>query len=300
MTGSTHWFSAEGSELQVKKAKAYAPSHVTGFFVAYRNGSTGAGVNLEEGVVTEVKVEESSRNRAAIMVNGKAKKLPTSRRVVREFTRLAGMPFSIKVNHRTRMPSGYGLGISGAMALSLSLALNKAIGSGLTEKECVDIAKEAEIAEGTGLGDVIAERFAGFTLGRKPYPSEDAEVLPLREKHVALAFFRPIKTKKVIRDRQMKRKINRAGLKCMRDFSRRKTPAEFTRLCNRFSAESGLLTKRLGRVMKEVPEASMAMLGETLFIITSRPDEAAERLKKHCRDVRVSAIAKKGAGLLKV
>jgi len=297
LTKTMHLYCARKSDY-LKKAKAYAPSHITGFFVIYRNGSTGAGINIEEGVTTEVIAEKNNKNKIEIKINGKKKKAKTSERVIKEFLKKTNKKFEVKVNHKTKMPQGYGLGTSGASALSLALALNKALGLRLAKKKCVEIAKKAEIKEGTGLGDVIAEQFHGLMLGKKPYPSQNVEIVHIKERHVVMAFFAPIDTKKVITSKRKKEKINKSGKKCMEEFSKRKSLGNFMKQCKHFSRDTGLLTKRLEKVIHKVPVAGMAMLGETLFIVTNNPARAKKILLRHCKKVQISRIAEKGAHLI--
>lgn len=278
----------------VLKASAYAPGHITGFFKIYRDGSTGAGVNIEKGAITTVSAKKG-RGRISIFINGKRSFAPTSRNVLGKYLKYLKEPYSITIKHRVEMPIGYGLGMSGAGALSLSLALNKALNLKLPKQDCVNIAKNAEIEEGSGLGDVIAEQFYGLMIGKRPYPSTHVEIIPIRERYAVLAFFAPIVTKKIIRSKKWKKKINSAGGKCMKELDKRKTLGNFTKLCNYFSFETGLAQKKLRKIIEEMPFASMAMLGQTLFIITNNPARAKKMLLKYTKRVAVSKIAQKGA-----
>ncbi|MCX8158149.1 MAG: hypothetical protein N3D73_00610 [Candidatus Diapherotrites archaeon] len=278
------------------RAMAYSPSHITGFFVIFKKGSTGAGVNVKEGVVTEVVAKPSKKSKIIIKINGKKVKAKTSERVIRKIlARLKNKKYFILVKHKTKIPIGYGLGISGAGALSLSLAINKALSVGLTKKECVDIAKEAEIEEGTGLGDVIAEQYYGIMIGKKPYPSKEVEIIPTNKKYVVLGFFKPIKTKSVIRNPAMKQKINKVGIKCMKILEKEKTLEKFIELCDFFSRESGLLTRRLKKIKEKIPYANMSMLGETLFVITNEPMKEANKMRRYTKRILISEISKEGA-----
>ncbi|MEK6941473.1 MAG: GHMP kinase, partial [archaeon] len=183
------------------KATAYAPAHITGFFKIYPNGSTGAGVNLEEGVTTTVFAKPATKQQIKIKINGKKMRADTSKTVIKKFLALNRQKFEIKAFHKTRLPIGYGLGASGAGALSLALALNKALGTKLGFKEAQKIAAEAEIENGTGLGDVYAQEFKGLIRGLPPYPSKKAANIPAKATHCVCAFFAPIKTSKIIRSK---------------------------------------------------------------------------------------------------
>lgn len=280
------------------KTKVYAPGHITGFFKIYSNGSTGGGINIEKGITTTVKAKEADGNKIRILVNGKKTNAATSRNVVEKFLELEKKKYEIEINHQTTLPIGYGLGLSGSGALSLSLALNKALGTGLKKRECVDIARRAEIEEGTGLGDVIAEQFSGLIIGKRPYPSKDVYEIPIKEKYIVMGFLRPIETKKIIKNKGWKEKINRAGESCMREMAKGKSLGNFVRLCNKFSTETGLARGKIRKAIEETRYASMAMLGQTLFIITNNPNRAKKALKKYTKRIAVSEIATWGARLL--
>lgn len=280
------------------QATAQSPGHITGFFVIFRNGSTGAGLNIANGMRTKVQFHEG--NKDEFRMNDKKTKLIVSEKVVELFhkkTKISGAQ-KIRVLHRTKFPIGYGLGISGAGALSLSIALNKLFRTKLKKQEVLEIAKEAEIFCGTGLGDVVAEQFAGVMMGKKPYPSKTIARILAKEKFVVLGFFNPIVTKKIIRSKEWKRKINRIGLECMRGINKKKTMAKFVELCRKFTLESGLATRQIRRVMKKMGGASMSMLGETIFIPTAKPKKVQRELQKYCKRTMIARIATKGAGLL--
>ncbi|VVC00287.1 Pantoate kinase [uncultured archaeon] len=285
------------------KASAQSPGHITGFFVIYPNGSTGAGLNIEGGMKTTVEITGNGRPRNlpdAFFMNGKKEKkgrLIVSEKVLELFRKKTGKEEKVTVRHRTKFPIGYGLGISGAGALSLTIALNNSFSAGLTKAQVLEIAKKAEIKCGTGLGDVVAEQFAGLIMGRKPYPSKGIERIKCREKYIVLGFFRPISTKKIIRSRKWKLKINKVGLECMREIEKEKTMGKFTELSREFTLQSGLGTPEILRAMEKIPGASMSMLGETIFLPTSKPEKMKMALKKICKRAMIAKIAAKGAGL---
>ncbi len=280
------------------KATAQSPGHITGFFVIYENGSTGAGINIEGGMKTTVQFRKGRKDE--LRMNGKKTKLIVSEKVLGLFRKKASISAAQKVRvlHRTKFPIGYGLGISGAGALSLSIALSKLFGADLGKKEILAIAKQAEIECGTGLGDVVAEQFAGVMVGKKPYPSKAIARIRANEKFVALGFFKAMSTKKIIRSPSWKRKINKTGLACMAEINRKKPMENFVALCRKFALESGLATPQIRNVMGKIPGSGMAMLGETVFMPTTNPKKAKSELGKYCRRAMIAKIATKGAGLL--
>lgn len=276
------------------RVSTQSPGHITGFFVIYPNGSTGAGINIEGGMRTSI----AAARKDSFMMNGKKRKLIVSEKTVDLFRRKTGKKGKVAVKHSTKFPIGYGLGISGAGALSLSIALNKLFGTGLAKNEMLEIAKRAEIECGTGLGDVVAEQFAGIIVGKKPYPSKSAHRINTREKYVALGFFRPMATRKIIRSAAWKRKINRTGMECMRAILNGMTVNNFMRLSRRFTVESGLGTRQILMVMGKEQRASMSMLGETVFMPAASPKKARKELGKYCKRTMIARIARKGACLL--
>ena len=279
------------------QARAYGPSHVTGFFKIYANGSTGAGFNLEEGMRT--RVETGKGGGETVLINGKTDAAPVSRNVIRKFRALTGFRGRVRVGHETRVPIGFGLGMSGAGAYSLALALNQALRAGLDARGVLRQAFDAEIEEGTGLGTVIADQGRGLLLGLPPYPSRKARELKSGWRHAVVGFFHPIRTKSIIRSRQWKEKINEAGERALKKFRREPTAKRFVECARRFTFETGLASRQVERVMEEVPGTSMAMLGETVFGLTSRPAELRQQLQAYTERVLVSGFNRWPARVVK-
>jgi len=286
------------------KASAFAPGHVTGFFAVSDEppGSTGAGFCVELGVRTDVKISPSKEKnpKLSLTLNGKKEDLPTSREVVRRFLELLpGKHWHIEISHKAQLPVGFGFGMSGAGALSLALALNKAMKTKLTEIEAARIAHEAEIECGTGLGSVIAERLGGFGVRKEAASFDTYEPIKYGSKLSAvLAPMRPLSTAKIIRDEHWKARIGGIGSACVRDIMGDLTSASFTKLSRLFATESGLAHGDVLAAMRE-SGGSMAMLGESVFVLTETPKKAAAILKKYCRKPITTKISRKGARLLR-
>ena len=279
-------------------ATALSPGHITGFFRIFSNGSTGAGFNISKGAITRVDVNPSAKNKVVVLINGRESEAKTSRNVAESFLSKQKKKFYVKVLHSIELPIGYGLGLSGAGALSLSMALNEALSTKLPQKKALEIAKKAEISAGTGLGDVIAEQHHGLMMGKKPYPSKKVEIIPIKENFAVLGFFSPIKTSNIIRNSEWKQKINKAGEKAMQKFGRKKNFSSFIECCREFTIETGLASRAVERFMEKVPDSSQAMLGQTVFALTNNPTKTGKEFKKHCRRVAVTKIAGKGAMVL--
>jgi len=118
------------------EAKAFCPAHITGFFTAHLDdsqlvsenlGSTGAGFSIKHGVTTSVRVEErrgQESNFKITTIGYESDKTDVSEFVVNEFLQMGDFTDRFfDIRHEITIPVGYGLGSSGASALSLSYAL---------------------------------------------------------------------------------------------------------------------------------------------------------------------------------
>jgi pantoate kinase len=284
--------------LTPRTSRAFAPSHITGFFQIFPNGSTGAGLNTDRGAITTVDLGESDAAASVeIFINDTPSEAPVSRAVLRYFE--GALPErKLTIRHEIQYPIGYGTGMSGAGAFSLSLALNDAIGGPFTHDECMEFAVQSEISSGTGLGDVIAQRYHGIMIGLPPYPSRTVKVIPSDREFVVCGFFAALDTKTIIRDPNWREKISRIGGECMTALEKDLTVPKLIELCRYFTEQTGLANEDVRRVMKAIPESSMAMLGQTVFIVTDNPSEAEKKLMQFTDRVSTARVAAHGAKVL--
>ena len=129
------------------KGVAFSPAHVTGFFKAELDeknsleelGSQGAGFSIEKGVKTTVTVRKKTQyddsNFHLNILGYQTDNAQVSEFVIQKFLRLVGKDVFVDVDHNITVPVGYGLGCSGAVALSLGLALNQALDTGLSKEQ---------------------------------------------------------------------------------------------------------------------------------------------------------------------
>lgn len=269
----------------MEEAAAFAPCHITGIFQIFDQsadvlgaGSKGAGVSLNLGAKTTVKVEKSSTHRLKVNINHQAADCAhVSEHVVSAFlSRLSeAFHFEITVEHQIEAPIGAGFGTSGAAALSLALALNEALRLGLSKIQSAQIAHVAEIECKTGLGTVIAETFGGLEIRIKPGAPGIGEikVLPIPENAVvACHVFGPLSTRKYLTDAETRSRINRFGGELVNELVKAPTIINFMRLSRRFAEHVGLITERVRNILNAADEAgvvcSMPMFGECAFTIT--------------------------------
>ncbi|MCR4336044.1 MAG: hypothetical protein NUV57_05945 [archaeon] len=274
------------------KGTATSQGHITGFFKIYSNGSTGAGFNILNGMKTTAEVKKARKNNYKIFINEKKTNIfTTSQKVIQKILTKTKQKFEIIVKHETEFPIGYGLGISGAGALSLANALNKAMKLKISKKEIVKIATEAEIEAGTGLGDVIAEQYNGTLIGLPPYPSKKASKIRNKYKYAVFGFFGPLETKKIIKNKKLKSQINKIGSYCMQSLSKKQSIENFLHLSRIFAIETNLASKQVRKVMNAIPQSSMAMLGNTVFVLTNNPKKIEKQLKKYSKKTAIAKIS---------
>lgn len=274
-------------------AKAFSPGHITGFFeippshgnYLYR-GSKGAGFSIDRGIATTVHVYDSSRPAYRISINGNvSENAEVSRWVLEEYLGLVRRPSFVNVDHDVGLPIGFGLGSSGAAALSLSYALNEALHTGLNRAQAAQIAHRAEISCKTGLGTVIAEFAGGFemrtSVGAPGVGTIDK--IELRDYRAVVLCLAPISTKSFLTDRI--NEINGKGGVMLRKLSETRSVDDFLRMSHEFAGTleltDGICKAPIAALNAIGIEAGVAMFGHTVFTLVprSRAKEAREALK---------------------
>lgn len=246
--------------------KAFAPSHITGFFYVcdhdepMRMGSCGCGLTLEDGVHTTAWEDDTT----AIYINGRPSEAATTRAVIEL---LADRP--VHVESVIGLPVGGGFGASGAGAFSTALALDRALGLGRTYNELSYAAHVAEVTNRTGLGDVAGMALGGVVIRLKPGAPFTLDRIPVAPQDIYCVHFGPISTKSVLSDVREKARINSAGKKCLKELLKMPTFERFMQLSREFSVSTGLISEKALDAVEAVEAldgmASMAMLGDTVF-----------------------------------
>jgi pantoate kinase len=248
-------------------ATAFVPGHVTGFFSAHRDddptraGSRGGGVALSDGV----RVRVSRDGEPGLTLDGERVEMAAVADVLR-----ALRAESAHVEAETPLPVGAGFGVSGAAALGTALAAGRAYERPLSENELVTVAHGAEVRAGSGLGDVVAQARGGVPLRLEPGAPAHSRMdgIPARGR-VEYVSFGELSTEEVLSgDTDV---LSVAGKRAVQTVVNEPTLGTFMHASRRFAREADLLTDRLLEVIREVSEAggeaSMAMLGETVFAL---------------------------------
>ncbi len=299
----------------MKKAVAFSPGHITGFFQIcdqaanpLLKGSRGAGVSIMRGVTTTVTIERSSKTSYEIRVNGDiAKSAEVSEYIIKAFLHHIKEDYRVLVNHKVEVPVGSGFGSSGACALSLALALNEVFGLNLSRVEAAQLAHIAEVNCKTGLGTVIAENYGGLEIRVKPGAPGIGEIrhIPIGYDYVvACLSFGSIPTKKILSDNELRVRINKLGGKLVDELAVQPLPHNFMCFSRKFAEHLGLISGRVRNVLREADNkclpCSMTMVGESVFSLIKRDlvDELLKIFHEHASstcDIIVAEIDFKGA-----
>jgi pantoate kinase len=316
----------------VSTAQAFCPGHITGFLAkasdlgrydnhkkngnhisSYLNmGSLGAGLAIDRGVTTTVKVYERGDNHTRttydVSINGSNQNsnMDVTKSVVEHYIEvLRGKSYYIKIEHETSIPSGYGLSSSGAAALSLSYALNSALNVGLDMKQAAQIAHCSEIECKTGLGSVLAQYAGGFELRSKigaPGVGVIDKIASAQDLKVVILCLSPVSTKKFLTERIGP--LNGFGEKLLERLKASRNISEFLEMSFDFANSIGLIQGRnriiIGRLKTLGFGSSIALFGNTIFSIvkSSAVSDVINSLEGYGGRLLVCDLDHKGARLV--
>jgi pantoate kinase len=296
-------------------AKAFSPGHITGFFEiphdiscfsSMNRGSKGAGFSIDKGITTTVYVYETTKPEYEVWINGiKSCNAEVSKWVVEEYLNFADRPYFVSIHHNVEIPVGFGLGSSGAAALSLSYALNRALDTGFSRTQAAQIAHHAEIACNTGLGTVIAEFTGGFEMRTSvgaPGIGSIRRIELNNDCKAIILCLAPILTKSFLRNHM--NEINGLGGIMLTKLSASKSIEEFLKMSHRFAETLGLTQGRCKGPIKALKalgiESSVALFGQTVFTVVSQEmaDTAACALREFGGTLIVCNLDTTGARVL--
>jgi pantoate kinase len=272
---------------------AFCPAHITGFFKAeleqqnnFHKGSLGAGFSISKGVTTRVFLSKKTTNDQyyyELKIHGfQPDNTQVSECVIEKFLKMVNYEYFLEVHHNISIPVGYGLGCSGAVALSLSLALNKALGTKLTKVQVGQIAHQAEIECRTGLGDVLASFYGGLEIRTKVGAPGIGVVqkIDTDSTNVLMICFSPISTKKFLSEKLSA--INGLGGQMVKKLIKSKHTDDFQNLSLEFAKYIKVITPKMESVIKELScnniKCGVALFGETIFTLVHSTQE--QKVKK--------------------
>ena len=281
------------------QGEAFCPAHVTGFFKAELEdqirpeqiGSLGAGFSIKEGVTTRVRIRpknNSTDSNFQVSVAGyKPDNTLVSEFVIEEFLQIVKKELFVEVHHDISIPVGYGLGCSGAVALSLAIAMNQALNTKLSRVQVGQIAHNAEIKCQTGLGDVLGSYHGGFEIRTKAGAPGVGLVqkMDTDSSNVIMICFSPISTKKFLSEKMSS--INGLGGKMVKKLVESKNCNEFQDMSLEFAKYVNVITPKMKKVIKDLQQnkikCGVALFGETIFTLipSDREKQVIEILKKY-------------------
>ena len=303
--------SSEIGEL-IARCTAFSPGHITGFFEKPENrkldtdllcyGFKGAGFSFKKGVTTSVELYKSKKKWYEIYINNSlTTNAEVSKWVVQYYLDKFDFTFYIKINHFIDIPIGYGLGTSGAGALSLTYALNKALNINLSKEYAAQIAHIAEIECNTGLGTVISEFYGGLEI-RTSFGAPGIGKLTkieLNNYKAIILCISPLSTKQILTN--YSNNANSLGEKMVEQLLLSKDVNFFLRMSHQFADFLGLTKGICAKPIEELKrlgvDSSMGMFGETIFTLVP-PNEVSSVtsvLKKFPGTLIVSDIDNRGA-----
>ena len=221
------------------EAVAFVPGHVTGFFSAHQDDDPTKAGSRGAGVALADGVTVRLEPGDGVELNGEACDLEAVDRV------LEALRSTARVVVETDLPLSAGFGVSGAAALGTALTANAVFDHGLSENELVTVAHGA-------MDGIPATR--------------DVEYLTLGE----------LSTADVLAGDTAE--LNEAGRRALSALVAEPTLETFMHVSRRFAREADLLTPEVQAVIEDVSgageEASMAMLGETVFALDAGLSDA--------------------------
>lgn len=296
------------------RGAAFSPAHITGFFKAELDqtarpemqGSLGAGFSIQRGVTTTVEVQDSEFSDYSISISGyQPDNTQVSEFVISEFLKNVEGKYFLKIHHDVKVPVGYGLGCSAAVALSLTYALNSAFKTNYTKEQLGIMAHNAEVMCRTGLGDVLASYHGGFEIRIKGGAPGIGQIkkIPSESYSAIMICFSPISTKQFLKDRLAS--INGLGGKMVSKLVQTKDVDQFHDYSIEFANYVDIITPKMKIVIDDLKsngiKCGVALFGETIFALVKpeMEDKVASILEKYPDGIVIkSKIDQVGARLL--
>jgi pantoate kinase len=164
------------------------------------------------------------------------------------------------------VPIGHGFGASGAATLATALAADAAFDLERDRETLVEVAHRAEVAAGTGLGDVFVQSRGGLVWNA----GDGAGVRRVdRSDRLAFAPLGELATDELLADEAAMDRVRTAGLERLPSFDPGAPLDDLLTDAWEFAREADLATDRVAETVARVEAAggvaSVAMIGETVI-----------------------------------
>jgi pantoate kinase len=283
---------------------AFAPGHISAFFEPVysehnmdRSGSSGAGINISLGAISQVKIQPASSRTVTVCINGKSSSAPVTKSALNYL--IGTTPLCLTVNTILDLPVSQGFGMSAAGALSATLACADLLN--LPRENAIKAAHYGEIQSHTGLGDVIASSFGGIEIRRKAGlpPWGMLEHIPGNYDVVLCVIGKEIETKKILTDVTKVHEIASYGRYCTKKLLEKPSLEHLFSLAWEFTRKIDIANETVLQAIKKANEhgmASMCMLGNSVFAVGDIP--ALCKILSVYGEVFCCTVDEKGARLL--
>ena len=236
---------------------ATAPGSVTTIF-APQNGeaSLGVSVAIADGATATVRPAPET----SVFLDGTRASIASVTGVLRR------LGVSAEVRVETEVPIGCGFGVSGAATLATALAANEMEGLGHERSALVEKAHQAEVAAGTGLGDVFIQERGGLVWndGHGLQRTTCSET-------IGYSTFGHVATADVLGDDAAVRRVATVGQAALADLDPTDGLTSLFEASWPFATRTDLATERVVQAVSEVRHnggaATMAMVGETVVSV---------------------------------
>lgn len=234
---------------------AHAPGSVTLAFAPTRDGQGSRGISLTtaDGVEAEVRPADDTR----VWLDGEA----TAFEPVEGVLERLGVAAAVELTAAT--PVGAGFGASGAATLATALAANAAFDLGRDRSALVEAAARAEVAAGTGLGDVFVQNRGGLV-----YDTGDGRRRRARTGDLQYVSHGGITTADVLGDEAAMERVRAAATDAFAAFDPSASLSTLLSVGRTFTDRTGLATDRVQETFERVAAAggtaTAAMVGETV------------------------------------
>lgn len=260
-----------------RTARAFAPGHVTGFFVPElgatdprARGSRGAGIVLELGVVATAHWAPAVRSGLRIQSDVPGA-LPISRAAARALRPTAAGRLTVRLRHE--LPIGQGFGMSAAGALATALAVAQL--SGRPRADAIEAAHLADLEGGGGLGGVSAILGGGMEVRRRAGVPPEGRIEHVRTSQPILiaVIGPPIPSPRALSDERFLARVRTSGRSALDALPARAKLPTMLELSERFTDEVELAPAPLRRTMVALRGSgawcAQAMFGHALFAMAS-------------------------------
>lgn len=287
----------------MRKAVAFAPGHISGFFQPIINkenvnktGSRGAGFCISHGVTASVKIKKNDKQK--ICIDNSTLKFPVTRKAVKIV--IGKQPLAVTIDFRRDLPIGQGFGMSAACALSSSLAVAEILNK--SRNDAIHAAHHAEVFYQTGLGDVVTSSLGGFEIRKKPgvFPFAEIQKIVHKSPIILGLFSGKIATKDILNDTHTLQRLCEIGSYCTDQVIRSPTVESIIKNSYYFTQKSKLASKDVTDVLEKINIhglGSMCMLGNAVFAIGD-DDKIRELLLSKQSDVIITWVDNKGARIV--